>query len=112
MSEEIIKEGSYEEYYKNGKLKNRTTYKDDKKNGLVEVYHENGQLWIKTWFVNNNKEGSYEEYSKNGRLEVKGTFKDDELDTSKEYYIITYIPSLRIERITDTFNNTIEENFY
>ena len=41
------KDGVYEEYYDNGQLRFKTTYKDGKKEGVSEYYYEDGQLWLK-----------------------------------------------------------------
>jgi len=41
------KDGVYEEYYKKGQLRFKTTYKDGKKEGVSEYYYEDGQLWLK-----------------------------------------------------------------
>ena len=46
MSEELKKNGLFEEYYKNGQLKIKGDYKNGIKDGYFEFYYENGQLWI------------------------------------------------------------------
>ena len=44
--------GVYEEYYENGQLKSKTSYKNDVPDGVWEEYYENGQLESKTTYKN------------------------------------------------------------
>lgn len=45
-------EGLWEEYYDNGRLDRKGTYKDGKLNGISEHYYKNGK-------INNNYHGTY-----------------------------------------------------
>ena len=78
------KQGPYEEYWLNGRLKVKCTYKDDKKDGPYEMYCYDGQLLIKCTFKDDKKDGPYEAYWLNGRLKVKCTYKDGKELTGKE----------------------------
>ena len=81
------KDGLVEDYYENGKLNNRTSYKDGKKDGLVEDYYENGQLNNRTSYKDGKKDGVDEQYYENGQLRLKGNYKDDKIeDGSFEEY--------------------------
>jgi antitoxin component YwqK of YwqJK toxin-antitoxin module len=46
--------GVFEEYFENGQLEVKKTYKEGKINGLYERYHENGQLKSKFFFKRRN----------------------------------------------------------
>ena len=52
------------------------TYIDGKKNGSVESYHENGQVWDKGNYKDGKLDGPFEKYYQNGQLEYKKTYKD------------------------------------
>ena len=85
MSEEI-KNGTYEEYYDNGQLLAKCTYKDGVEDGPYEEYYENGQLWEKCTYKDGKLDGPYETYHQNGQLWEKGTYKDGWKDGLHEYY--------------------------
>ena len=74
------KTGYWEEYYRNGKLYYKGSYKDDKKEGYWEWYWENGNSAYKGSYVNGKKDGVWENYQyPNGKLSNKGLYKDGEL---------------------------------
>ena len=51
MSEKILN-GTYEKCYKNGQLRLKRTFKNDKLGDPCETYYKNGQLWIKCTYKN------------------------------------------------------------
>jgi hypothetical protein len=55
-------------YHDNGKLKNRTDYKDGKKDGLSEWFWENGTLGQRGNLKGGKKNGLLEVFSQNGKL--------------------------------------------
>ena len=57
------------DYYENGRLKEKYTYKDGEQNGLNEGYHENGQLLWKGTFKDGELNGLWEAYRENGQEE-------------------------------------------
>lgn len=74
---ECEKEGVYKSIYKNGQTRFLTTFKNNKINGKLERYTEDGFLYQKEYYKNNFRDGisqtwdtetkliiSYEEYSK------------------------------------------------
>lgn len=79
-------DGIHEEFYSNGELKVKGTYKDGKEDGLREEYYENGQLESKGTLKDGEWDGLLEAYNKNGELEVRGTYKDGKKDGVWEYY--------------------------
>ena len=46
------KNGVIETYHDNGQLKSRANYKNDKLNGLYEGWHSNGQMWARATYKN------------------------------------------------------------
>lgn len=57
------------EYYLNGILKNETSYKNGKKDGLKKVYYKTGQLKLEQLFKNGKARGIKKTYYKSGELE-------------------------------------------
>jgi len=69
MDEEGKREGIWEEYYVNGNLKARGTYRNDLKVGNWVYYHENGQLEQQGVYAENGKPlGKWVWYYENGNL--------------------------------------------
>ena len=57
------------------KLLKKETYQDGKL-GLFEDYYVNGQLSVKGTYKDGQRDGLWESYSENGKLEEKTTYKD------------------------------------
>ena len=55
-------------FHENGKLENKTDYKDGKKNGLSEWYWENGILGQRGNLKDGKKNGLLEMFNQNGEL--------------------------------------------
>ncbi|HAS46688.1 MAG TPA: hypothetical protein DCS93_39760 [Microscillaceae bacterium] len=45
------------------------------KQGLYEIYHNNGQLRSRVFYLNDEKDGLYEEWYDNGQMRYRGTYK-------------------------------------
>ena len=78
------KEESSEEYYKNGALKAKASFKDG--NGYREEYDEKGTLRKKSFYMNGKLDGYTEEYDENGVLRKKSLYKNGKLDGYTEEY--------------------------
>ena len=74
------------EYYENGQLKSKVTYKDGEEQGLFESYRENGQLEYKNNYKDGEVNGLFETYHENGQLKDNITFKDGEVNGLYEAY--------------------------
>lgn len=62
------KTGVWEEYYKNGQLKNSYHYVNGEKHGVFKQYYEDGTLWMHMdKFVNGKREGQWKSYHENGK---------------------------------------------
>lgn len=55
-------------YYDNGKIKETITMKNGKKNGLYQLFYNNGILRLETYYINNKPHGIGLWYSLNGSL--------------------------------------------
>ena len=83
-----IQNGPYQEYYKNGKLKLKCTYKNGMLNGSYQEYNENGCLERKCTYKNDKLNGLYEGYYENGQLAKKTNYKNDQENGPCELYDI------------------------
>ena len=70
-------DGSYEDYWDNGQLLYKGTYKNGKQHGPWVTYHKNGQLAGKGTSMDGKKDGPYVSYHENGQLQSKGTQKEN-----------------------------------
>ena len=48
--------------------------------GIVESFHTNGQLKLRTNFIDGEREGFFEEFHYNGQLRLRGNYDDGKLD--------------------------------
>ncbi len=75
------------EYWENGNLKSKISYKDNLKNGEEKYYYPNGKLESVFTYKNGIKEGPYSTYYENGSLEKTGNNLNGHLD--RMYYEFT-----------------------
>ena len=68
--------GVVESFYSTGQLRNRTTYKDGKKEGLDEGFHAIGQLSYRWNYKNGKEDGLWEFFDEDGQLVTTWTYKD------------------------------------
>jgi antitoxin component YwqK of YwqJK toxin-antitoxin module len=109
------------QYYENGQWKDKTNYKDGKKEGLSQTYYSNGQVeyertykggelvhakWYyeiggrlasKTNYKDGKKEGPSESYYGNGSLNDKSFYKNGKLDGLQKVYRIAEHREIQIE---------------
>ena len=77
--------------YISGQLKNKTYMKIDTLgnwiyNGISKSYYKNGQLKSKGNFKNNKQDGQWRSYYDNGRLKSKVYYKDGKEDGLSNFY--------------------------
>jgi antitoxin component YwqK of YwqJK toxin-antitoxin module len=75
-----------EYFYENGQFEMNTIIKDGMKDGTWESYYENGNLQKVINYKDNKWHGLQETYYENGLLEYRGFFKNDEHDGVSEMY--------------------------
>lgn len=61
-------------YFKNGKIKAKGPFTDEKMEGEWMFYRETGQLWQVGHFENGEKHGLWRRYDRNGEVEYEKTF--------------------------------------
>ena len=80
------KQGYWEQYFNNGKLESKGTYKNDNEEGMWEWYYENGELGSVGLCINDKRNGIWRFYRENGKLDVKGSYEDDKKNGLWEFY--------------------------
>jgi len=78
--------GSSTEYYKQGQVKNKRSYKNGKDNGESIYYFQNGNIWTITRYRGGKLNGESINYYENGQVERKINYKDDVFDGISIYY--------------------------
>jgi len=82
-----VLDGVYEEYYANGNLYTTGRYVNGKKEGEWTVYSENGKVWKKYQYKNDNLNGRYISYYGNtGMQEIVGDYLDGKATGTWTYY--------------------------
>ncbi len=86
------------EYYPNGNLSSRATYKMGTSIDSFFLYHSNGQKNLQEWKDSNGHEqGVFNVYAENGQLIQIGISKDGQFDdTSRTYYLNGHPKEIRI----------------
>ena len=75
------RDGIFEIYHENGGLRNKGIYKDGKhEDGLSITYHKNGQISIKCNYKDGDLVGLWEDYYENGQLRYSGSYKEGKYD--------------------------------
>ena len=64
-------------YYNDGKIYQRISLLNNKRNGLFESYYRDGKIKSRSMWKNNFQNGFYEQYSQNGKINKKGYFKNN-----------------------------------
>ena len=77
--------GLIKEYYQNGQLKGEGSFKDDKRNGLIKGYHENGIIGAEVNFKDDKQDGIERAYYPNGEIQYIHTYKNGKLIHRKDY---------------------------
>ena len=83
------REGPWEWYYENGQLSQKGNYKNGELDGTWVMFKENGQIWvIETYRYTEEKmkDGLVEKFHENGQLRSTGNYKDGKPDGIHETY--------------------------
>jgi antitoxin component YwqK of YwqJK toxin-antitoxin module len=81
-----IKEGSFEWYHPNGKIRHKGSYKKDLPVGIHHWYRDDGKPEATENFVNGLLDGPYLEYHPNGQMSSKTAFLRDVQQGLTTYY--------------------------
>ena len=71
--------GEAVQFYDNGQLREKETYRDGTKSGPFERYHKNGILKLKGNFKDGEQDGPWKAYNEKGQLEANNTYKEGKL---------------------------------
>lgn len=67
---------SEEQYYDNGQLKSKGSFRNSERHGEWSYWYENGNIWSEGEFKNGKSHGYRRVYHLNGELYYKGTYKN------------------------------------
>jgi antitoxin component YwqK of YwqJK toxin-antitoxin module len=100
-----------EEFYQNGTISSKSTFQNNKLNGLYESYNSNGTLFIKTMYKDDKKDGIEEVYHDNGTINTKRVYKDDKKNGLDESYSENGVLKYRTMYLDDK-KNGLDEIYY
>ena len=79
--------GEVQQYYKDGQLAAKISFKDGKNHGKIYMYHPNGQVAKLITFEEGTPNGAFADYYSTGQLQKQGTYTNGEiLGTVTTYY--------------------------
>ena len=68
VDEHNLRQGEFKTYHNNGQLYEHTFYLNGKRHGEYKEYHENGQLSVHTFYQNVKQHGEFKSYYENGKI--------------------------------------------
>ena len=71
-----MKNGTYEEWFINGKKKSKYNYQDNLKHGRYTTYYQNGKKKEKGFWKHGNNEGLCSFWFENGQQKKEGDYKN------------------------------------
>ncbi len=74
------------EYYPNGNIRIKGTYKNNLRDSVWEYYFENGKLWSTGTFKNGKSNGIFTIYNKDGSIYMKSSYKNGKPDGKWSFY--------------------------
>jgi len=80
------REGIWEVFYENGNIHWRTPFKEDKADGIVEWFYENGNIHLRTSYKEGNKDGIEEWFYENGNIRRRTPYKNGMEDGIEERF--------------------------
>ena len=83
--DEFIRDGEYQEWYENGKMKEFGNYKSDKQDGLWRSWYKNGKLQEMGTYKDGYKDGVWKTWCENGKLESTWQYDAEVEKRPKKY---------------------------
>ncbi len=74
-----VLDGHFESFYSNGQLQTKTTYKNGEFDGRYEYFHSNGQLRLEITYKNGLRDGYYESFFDNGQLDERAALNNGKI---------------------------------
>ena len=75
---DFIRDGEYQEWYENGKMKELGNYKSGKQDGLWKSWYKNGKLQEMGTYKAGYKDGVWKTWNENGKLESTWQYDAEE----------------------------------
>ncbi len=97
-----------ETYYDNGQLMSRETYKDGKRDGLVEWWYSDGKPMDRATYKNGNRHGLREGWYENGQLSSRCNYKNGNLAGLRETWYSNGQPCSRANYKDSELNGLYE----
>ena len=80
------KQGIWSKNHKNGKLRYKGEFKDDKAQGLFFFYYTSGELHVEKEFFHNGEAAATHFFYKDGTLQSSGLYVGELKDSTWNYY--------------------------
>jgi antitoxin component YwqK of YwqJK toxin-antitoxin module len=81
-----IHDGTYNEYYSDGKLKKEKTIIDSQNNGTFKTFYPDGVMQSEAYFIHGKMNGAYKIYTNSGKLLIERNFVEGVLNGySRDY---------------------------
>ncbi len=74
------------EYYPNGQIRIKGTYKNNKRDGEWIYYFEDGKVWSQGTFKDGKSDGVFTVYNKDGSLFMRSSYKNGKPDGKWLFY--------------------------
>jgi antitoxin component YwqK of YwqJK toxin-antitoxin module len=74
-----VKNGIWQQFFKNGKLKTSGTYVENNLDGLFTGFNPEGQILYKGFYVEGRRAGLWEYYTAAGQLKTKEWYENGEM---------------------------------
>ncbi len=100
-------DGYYCRYYENGQIRSELKYKNGTLDGLQTEWYDNGQINTETNFINGNIDGVQCFWYKNGQVGSKGIYKNGLLTSA-----VAYLPNGELCKVTKVSNGDGVMAFY
>ncbi len=79
-----LKDGLWEQYFSDGVIKLRGTYKAGEKQGRLQLFFPSGQVRLSGLYNNGHQDGVWTSYDEKGKVVKKETYKNGELLKTEE----------------------------
>ena len=91
---DFIRDGEYQEWYENGKMKEFGNYKSGKQDGLWKSWYKNGKLQEMGTYKDGYKDGVWKTWYENGKLESTWQY-DAEVEKRPKTYLGGFLGPIR-----------------
>ncbi len=99
-----IKNGPFYTYFKSGKVETIGNYIDGKKEGDFTFYYDNGNIYAKIQYRNDKQNGTYSEFYEDKSIKVISHFLNDSVNGESQFFY----PSGRIRTISESKEGDIQ----